>query len=519
MKKVGILYDNISGNTGDVAIGISIKKILTGLNVPFDELIPGNFNPLDYETIIIGGGYLIRESPDFFYDKFRVPGNHITNAIGIHGSPQDLNYLTKYKKITVRSTGDKRKLAYLDQSIEVIPCTTMLLEDLLELPFVFNRPCIGIHIFPVFSKEEEEQFIQWIISLPYTVYFLPITHYNKDIQYMRSLKEKIPNAEVLPILKAQEIFTICGKFDFFISSSLHGAIFSYVHNVPFLLFNADEKMQFFMEDRHLDHYLFGNFYELRTRFADLERERPDYSENVLNDKKVLDGYLRYLSSVLPVNTAKSTEPAVPVSEATYQISQLIMDNSELERQNFHYRNRISDLSFHTGNLENIITGREHQITELQQHITNLETVLADQKHRITELEDRLHHLDTAISGSKMQIDQLRQHARNLEIVVTNRDNHISQLKKHTRNLETAVADKKQQIQKFIAINQTLTKENTAIKQSIMYTLSTKFNNTVIERLLPPGTRRRNCYHLGLSAFRILMKDGLSHRIVCYHKRK
>jgi len=52
MKKVGILYDNISGNTGDVAIGLSVKKILRGMEVDFDELIPGNFNPNDYETII-----------------------------------------------------------------------------------------------------------------------------------------------------------------------------------------------------------------------------------------------------------------------------------------------------------------------------------------------------------------------------------------------------------------------------------------------------------------------------------
>jgi len=47
MKKVGILYDNISGNTGDVAIGLSVKKILRQLNVNFDELVPGRFNPND----------------------------------------------------------------------------------------------------------------------------------------------------------------------------------------------------------------------------------------------------------------------------------------------------------------------------------------------------------------------------------------------------------------------------------------------------------------------------------------
>jgi hypothetical protein len=271
MKKVGILYDNISGNTGDVAVGISLKKILRDLHVAFDELTPGNFNPLEYETIIIGGGYLLRKGPDFFYDKFRVPGNHILNAMGISGEPDDLDYLKRYKRITVRSNGDKKKLAYLNTDVQVVPCTTMLLDDV-AVPFTFKKPCIGVHIFPLFSPEGEARFIQWISSLPYTVYFLPITHYTRDIQYMRYLKEKIPGSEVLPILKAEEIFTLCGKFDFFISSSLHGAIFSYVHNVPFILHNASEKMQFFMEDRKLERYLFRNFAQLKRGFKDLERE-------------------------------------------------------------------------------------------------------------------------------------------------------------------------------------------------------------------------------------------------------
>ena len=70
MPKIGILYDNISGNVGDVAIGLSLRKILNNMNLSFDELIPGRFNPKNYERIIIGGGHLLRSSPEFFYDKF-----------------------------------------------------------------------------------------------------------------------------------------------------------------------------------------------------------------------------------------------------------------------------------------------------------------------------------------------------------------------------------------------------------------------------------------------------------------
>lgn len=65
-NKVGIMYDNISGNTGDVAIGISLRKIMKELKVDFDEILLNNIDVLKYNTVIIGGGHLLRENSDFF---------------------------------------------------------------------------------------------------------------------------------------------------------------------------------------------------------------------------------------------------------------------------------------------------------------------------------------------------------------------------------------------------------------------------------------------------------------------
>ncbi len=88
-KNICILYDNISGNTGDVAIGLSLRKIMKDLGVDFDELIPGNFNPELYDSIIIGGGHLLRKDHDFYYDKFKVRGHNILNSMGIVDFPID----------------------------------------------------------------------------------------------------------------------------------------------------------------------------------------------------------------------------------------------------------------------------------------------------------------------------------------------------------------------------------------------------------------------------------------------
>jgi GT2 family glycosyltransferase len=396
MKKTGILYDNISGNTGDVAIGLSLKKILRQLNVPFDELVPGNFNPLDYETIIIGGGHLIRPSPDFYYDKFRVPGNHILNAMGIVGEPEDLDYLKKYRYITVRSNGDRKKLAYLNLDVHVIPCTSMLLEDLPDYPFTPKKPCIGIHLFQIFtSPQEEDNFVRWASSLPFTIYFIPITHYNRDIDYMRKLQGKISNAELLPILSVQEIFTVIGRFNYFISCSMHGAIFAYCHNVPFVLYNSSDKMQFFMEDRGLEDFLFTNDKEMIGSFDDLVKRQPDYSEKILSDKKVLRDYQEILKTLLPAGTETPAENNEPIPQSRHQIIALLQDVSRLAMKNSgpeekdpplelkSAETRIAELQQAVDNLNKIIGVRDQQIAKLTGTITSIRQENESLKRSVT----------------------------------------------------------------------------------------------------------------------------------------
>jgi len=123
-KKVGFLYDNISRNTGDLAIGLSVKKIILESGIKekyFEEMIPGISNPNNFENIIIGGGLLLREKRDFYYDKFRLEGKYILNCMGIFQEPKDLDYLKEYKYVSVRSKGDRKKLSYIDKQIQVVP--------------------------------------------------------------------------------------------------------------------------------------------------------------------------------------------------------------------------------------------------------------------------------------------------------------------------------------------------------------------------------------------------------------
>jgi len=379
MSKVGILYDNISGNTGDVAIGLSLKKILSEIGVEFDVLIPGNFNPIDYDIIIIGGGHLIRPSPDFFYDKFKVPGPHVLNAVGILDTPQDLHYLEDYSYLTVRSSWDKEKLSYIKKEVHVVPCTTMLLEDLEDIPVKLEGPCLGIHLLPhTFNEAQEERFVEWLSTLPFKIYFIPITFYNQDYIYMMRISSRVKNSVLLPIMKPLEIFTLIGKLDYFISCSLHGGVFAYIHNVPFILYNYNEKMFFFMKDRGLERYTFTDLTEMVASFEHLLMYKPDYSQNISEDLDKLKEHIERLKEILPSDGIEKIEGS-DESQINHQIQNLHSQLIKYEAHIFDITNQLSEATSRAKKRELDLT---NQLREATSRAKQLDNEIAEMKRSI-----------------------------------------------------------------------------------------------------------------------------------------
>jgi len=310
-RKVGILYDNISRNTGDLAIGLSVKYILSQLGLKskdYVDLIPGFSDTNRCEKIIIGGGLLLRPKGDPLYDKFKIRGRHILNSVGIDENPLDLDYLNKYRYLSVRSTGDKAKLSYLKKDVRVVPCTTMLLKDT-KVNVEIKKNAVGIHCYQTGNdiKKCISDYLPMINILKknYTVYLLPITHYNYDYEFQNILSKEINSSRIIPLpkLKPLEIFSLIGKFKFFASQSLHGAIFSYVHNIPFILWSKldydekDKKMRYFMHDRNLENYLF-QLSDIKSRMDLLLDSRPDYSKNIAADLKKLQNHINRIGEIL-----------------------------------------------------------------------------------------------------------------------------------------------------------------------------------------------------------------------------
>jgi len=539
MAKVGILYDNISGNTGDVAIGLSIKKILREIDVEFDELFPGNFNPSDYDTIIIGGGHLIRPSPDFFYDKFKVPGQHVLNAIGVLDSPQDLHYLEDYKYLTVRSSWDREKLSYLKKEVHVVPCTTMLLEDQEDLPLTIEGPSLGIHLLPqMFNEEQEAQFVEWICALPFKVYLIPITHYNQDYIYLNHLSTRIKNSILLPIMKPLEIFTLIGKFDYFIGCSLHGGIFAYRHNVPFVLFDYNEKMRFFMKDRGLEQFTFTNLNEMMASFDHLLKDTPDYSQKISQDQEILRKHVQHLKEILPSGSPNKTKVDYKAAQANYQIQNLLSQSIRSHSQLSTYEADISNLANQLQEaksralaLEQANAQREAQIAAISSQLQEANSQVQTQELAKTGHEAQIASLSSQLLEATGQVQTLEQAKVGHEAQIASLSSQLHEANSQVQTLEQAKAEHEAQIaslgnqlQEANSQVQTLEQANAKhrdaiehihilegelqdMRQSIIWQLLMKFHSNVIEQVLPCGTGRRRNYDMLLKGSRILINDG------------
>lgn len=293
MKKVGLLYDSISGNMGDSAIGIVLSNFLSHNNIPFSIVNPFNFNPDDYAILIIGGGLLLRDKGDSFYDNFRVPGRHILNTMGIM-TTQDLDYLNEYELVGFRTKSENDSVKNIIHKTEYCPCIALLMEGGTRDAYVISDKAVGIHIDSRFIGVCND-IIETINNISQTKVFIPITHYTSDKELMENLP-LVGDFSILPKMDPGQIFSTIGKLDFLITSSMHAAIFAYIQNVPFLALYSD-KIKNFLKDRNLEKWMFKDSKELMEKIALIKEQRPDFSQSIVNDKTIAREFLEKIKTI------------------------------------------------------------------------------------------------------------------------------------------------------------------------------------------------------------------------------
>ena len=383
-----LLYDSVSRNTGDIAIGVAADQLFAARGItsrivnPFDEIFP--------TPLVIGGGELLRLRGDPFYDVYRQPGEHILNAAGVWSSAEDLGYLNDYSYVSARSEHEADVLRAFVPRTEVLPCATTLLQsDHFNIPGIEpGEPVVGIHMVP-HSLRLIEDLIPIIDSIPHKKVFIPFTHYNGDQSFMKTLPFNRDNSIVLDRLDPLQLHSVIRQMDYVVVSSLHASIYAYSQNIPFASIHQ-KKAEYYFQDRSLDSHLVRNDRELVAMLSRLDSESFDFSEQITRDERLInqafDRYSRILgASVQHSVPLSSNVPSARQQTILFDQAQTVIGDRDLalaysESRRLESKRLATKLQEHTAVLD----------SQLAAAVVALETVRGELERRDRRLHRRIY---------------------------------------------------------------------------------------------------------------------------------
>lgn len=147
-----------------------------------------------------------------------------------------------------------------------------------------------------------------------------------------------------------------------------------------------------------------------------------------------------------------------------------------------------------GQISNVVITGSWLVKDVDETIPHLNQEIVQSNMKIHSLQQTISERDAQVASLDGQVEQLTEETQSLQVTISERDAQVASLDEQTR-------------QQAIQLMQ-LSNELASMKQSVVWRLLMKFHNGFVERVLPPSTRRREIYDLGLKGGRILFDEGL-----------
>lgn len=323
MSRAGFLWDSLSNNTGDQAVGLTLLRLAqrAGLQrlepVQIGEPIAGR-----YELLVIGGGELLHPPGHPFYDLFRVPGEHVLNTVGTYGEVE-ASYLSSYRLVTVRSAADRDNLRGLEREARVAPCLSVLFGGLAEdRPVAMPRDPLLLHLHAgAFLPGTASALVSLLRRLDPPVAMMPFTHHNCDGALQAVLAGAAGLPAPLDVAGPDQAYAAIRRARAVVVTSLHAAIFAYVAGVPFLALPYSPKVRHFLTERGLEQRLLPDILRLPEKLHLLTAGSVDWQARLAADvaaaRATATEILGLVEETLarpessPVGRVHWTEPARP----------------------------------------------------------------------------------------------------------------------------------------------------------------------------------------------------------------
>ncbi|MFN8449035.1 MAG: glycosyltransferase, partial [Anaerolineae bacterium] len=382
---IGLLWDSVSENMGDEAIGLILQRIFARHQIPASVIHPFKPDLSHIASMVVGGGELIRAPGDPFYDAFRVRGAHILNTVGVVNGTET-EYLSEYSLVSTRSEADRAKIG---SAGEVCPCITLLYKDYLPpttLPVDIPDNAIGVHVMPA-SVPDLIALKDLLTELaPQPIVWLPITHYAHDLRVMQTLANQVPGSVVLPRLSPDECYEAIGRLKLLITSSFHGGLFAYSQGIPFLWRKHYPKLGYFLQDRQRESDLVESSEQLHDMLPQWLNSPPDYSALRAADQARCRGWVDRMMS--QADEALRTPPAASFSvpRTDYETYQAKRQLDQLQAE--FISGQLAD-KFAVAERQQIVPQDEPEASEREAAPADAITVPKQKDDVVTEMDQML----------------------------------------------------------------------------------------------------------------------------------
>lgn len=306
---IGLLWDALSDNTGDAAVGSVARRCLErmGFSGRVINLHPARPFPKDLSLVWIAGGELLHPVGHPYYDLFRQPGRHVLFSVGTNGRPE-VAHLAEYLFSSVRSRADYEALLGAGKSVEVVPCVTLLIDDHAEprdASPADGRVLVHLHAgVPAADLVSEAEAL--LTALGPRAALLSFTAYNSDFALLAPLAK----AAGVPLLRPSdpdEAFAWIRSARAVVCGSLHATIFAYVAGVPFLTLDYAGKIGRFLDERGLACRRLGAVSEVVKQLDALAPASVTWQTSLSRDRTIVRDALE--------RAANSAEEALASPEA------------------------------------------------------------------------------------------------------------------------------------------------------------------------------------------------------------
>lgn len=173
-------------------------------------------------------------------------------------------------------------------------------------------------------------------------------------------------------------------------------------------------------------------------------------------------------------------------EATEQIRALDLALSEREGRIAELSCELAEAGERSRSLDQAVSERDGRIAELSGEVE-------EARERAKSLDQAVSERDGRIDELSGELEEANAEARSLELVVSERVGRITELDEHLKHSESRIRQ--------------LENEIVEMKRTIVWQLTMKYHNRIVERLLHQGTKQRKLYDLGIKGGRILVNEG------------